>query len=164
MEPSEMDVSLQLLDQLALQMKQCELFIQELKSFVKPNSPPMYCFYSLSLILSGSVSLTIVQQPFPASVKQNKPMEDVISVRLLCGAKFEPYGTAQIKAEILHSASAKSKKNQIGVENAEKIMSEGLATFSDLKFPNGTRKKTVRMKFVAKVRKFSLRRQFLPIG
>jgi hypothetical protein len=78
-------------------------------------------------------------------------MDESVTVRLLTGAKIDPIGTFPIKGEIINSSSSKSKKNQIAVENADRTINDGIATFTELKFPNGTRKKTVRMKFLTKI-------------
>lgn len=64
----------------------------------------------------------VTSQPFPESVKQNKPIEEPISNQLLTGAKFDSKPRLIVKAEVLEPSSGnnKKKKSSIGLENAEK--------------------------------------------
>lgn len=96
--------------------------------------------------------MVIVSQPFPDSVKQHKNLEESVTVRLLTPAKYDMKPRCIIKAEVITTNSKTSnKKHAIGVENNEKFINEaGLAIFNDLKFPNGTRLKSIRLKFTSK--------------
>jgi hypothetical protein len=146
LEPNEMNEIIILLDQLSLQMKQCDLFIQELNSFLTANVQPI-------------VFLAITNQPFPSSIKQNKVMDQSVTVQLFTGSRTEPLGNSLVKAEIAHYPKSNNNsrtrgnaiRNQISVENSEKFMNGRTAIFNDLKFPNGTRKKAVTLKFVSTV-------------
>lgn len=139
-----MELILQLLDQLYIQQKQIELLIQELYSLQKQTLLPC-------------AALVIIVQPFPSSVKQNKNLDEPLAVRLLTSAKCELASPCTVKADIMNQGPVKNKKNAIGVENNEKYLSEGIAAFNDIRFPNGTRLKSVQLKFYAKV---NLRDQF----
>ena len=100
-----------------------------------------------------SAALVIVAQPFPASVKQNKNLEETVSVRLLTGARCDPINlNSLVKGQIVPPSGRGGKtKNPVTVENADRVMVDGLATFNDLKFPVGTRKKSVKLSFDGKV-------------
>jgi len=95
--------------------------------------------------------MVVLSQPFPSSVKQNAKLEEAISVRLLTGAKNDFRPLCVVKAQIISSnnSSKKSTKNApLKVENGERTMNEqGISVFKDLKFPNGTRLKSIRLKF-----------------
>jgi hypothetical protein len=79
------------------------------------------------------MALVIVSQPFPESVKQQKPIDEPVTVRLLTGAKVDLKPNSMVVAEILNF-NTKNKKHIIGIENAEKPLNQhGLAVFNDLK-------------------------------
>lgn len=71
---------------------------------------------------------------------------------MITGAKYDARPPCLIKAELINFNS-KSKKNIVGIENSEKPIAEktGVAQFNDLKFPHGTRLKSIRLKFITKI-------------
>jgi hypothetical protein len=79
-------------------------------------------------------------------------MDEPITVKLLTGAKSDIKPHCVVKAEVINLNTKSNKKNMITVENAEKPLNEnGIAVFNDLKFPNGTRLKSVRLKFTTRI-------------
>jgi hypothetical protein len=98
--------------------------------------------------------LVIFSQPFPDSVKQNKPIDDCVEVKILLGARslLQSGGNAVVKADLVKYESSVKKKKNAGLENCEKPLSrDGVAVFNDLKFPSGTRLKSVRLRFTTSV-------------
>ena len=86
-------------------------------------------------------------------MKQHKSIDEPVTVKLLTGAKFDSRpNSASVRAEIIN-VNSKNKKMTIGIENGEKLFNAetGIATFNDLKFPNGTRLKSIRIKFSSKI-------------
>lgn len=142
LDPQEMHLLLQLQQDLFEKMKQLELYHIELQGFQQENALP-------------ALALVIVSQPFPESVKQHKSIEEPITARLLTGAKCDIKPNTVVRAEIINfsSNSNKAKKNSsLALENAEKQMSEnGVIRFTDLKFPTGTRLKSIRIKFTCRI-------------
>lgn len=115
----------------------------------------MYFFPFLKKFLL-SMALVIIAQPFPESVKQKKKIDEPgVTVRLLTGARFsDSKPSAPVKAEIINfsSSTAKTKKSTFTLEHSEKTLNEhGIARFTDLNFPNGTRLKSVRLKFTSRI-------------
>mmetsp|Transcript_16692 Transcript_16692/g.23195 ORF Transcript_16692/g.23195 Transcript_16692/m.23195 type:complete len:592 (-) Transcript_16692:663-2438(-) len=140
LDSAEMHQLLQAQSQLAILIKQLELYIQELYSLKSDSFLP-------------SFALVILSQPFPDSVKQNKSIDEPVTVKLLTGAKFDSRpNSASVRAEIIN-VNSKNKKMAVGIENGEKLINAetGIATFNDLKFPNGTRLKSIRVKFTSKI-------------
>ena len=137
-DPREMELMLQLLEQLSFQDIQILLFIHELKSIQRNTLQPC-------------AALIIIAQPFPSSVKQNKNLDETLAVRLLLSAKCEFAGNCVVRGDIVNQGPSKGKRNTIGVENNEKYISDGIASFNDIRFPNGTRLKSVQLKFAARV-------------
>ncbi len=128
-------------------MKQLEIYIEELQMTQRETRVP---WYSLNYV-TFSFRLVIVSQPFPDSVKQHKSIDEPLTVRLLAGAKCEQLPHAIIRAEVISLNNAKTKKNAVALENAERtITPNGLSQFSDLKFPTGTRLKSIRLSFTTK--------------
>lgn len=65
--------------------------------------------------------MVITSQPFPESIKQNKAIDEPVSVHLITGPKFDSRPRCVIKAEVLEpTTSNKKKKSSIGLENGEK--------------------------------------------
>jgi len=130
--------------------KQLALYSTELQNFQKDGSMPVY-------------GLHIIAQPFPDSVKQHKSIDEPLNVRLLSGAKFDTRPACTIRADIIDSSNQKgpAQKKSTGsalVENGEKLINEvGIASFNDLKFPTGTRLKSIRIRFSARFNVSDLR-------
>lgn len=82
-------------------------------------------------------------------------MDDAVEVKVLFGARTQlpnQNPPAIAKAELINFEATKGKKSASGLENVDKpINREGLSVFNDLKFPSGTRLKTVRLRFSAKI-------------
>lgn len=84
-------------------------------------------------------------------------MEEAVEVRILLGARSQfpvPNTASMAHAELISAETTKSKKSAAasGLENTDKPFNrDGVAMFNDLKFPSGTRLKTVRLRFAAKV-------------
>ena len=113
-----------------------------------------------------SMALFITGQPLPVSVKQFKPLDEPVVVKLLTGARFPPQGRVScvVRAEIVSddvapstaTASHKKMKNVVGLENSELSMEEDTRSvrFTELKFPTGTRLKAVRLRFATHLNVF----------
>lgn len=92
----------------------------------------------------------IVTQPFPLSVRQNRPIDDSVALELLIGARSNLNPRCLVKAEVVLPQSRKN--NKVGLDGGEVTMSERKAFFHSLKFLTGTRLKTVRLRFTTQVR------------
>jgi len=115
-------------------MTQLEIFEEELK------------YYS-SKKYNNLAAIVIIKQPFPLSIRQNKPLEGEITVRLLSGSTYTAVPSGPIQVQIVTSSSSKSQKNPLTVKNENKDMENGVAVFNNLIFPHGTRKKAIHLKF-----------------
>ncbi|PRP87817.1 hypothetical protein PROFUN_04291 [Planoprotostelium fungivorum] len=150
LESVEMHQLLALEQDLIYHKKQLTLYSTELQNFQKEGSIPVY-------------GLHIIAQPFPDSVKQHKSIDEPLNVRMLSGAKFDTRPACTIRAEIIDSSNQKGpaqKKSTTSalVENGEKLINEaGVASFNDLKFPTGTRLKSIRIRFTARFNVSDLR-------
>uniref|UniRef100_A0A6B2KZR9 Signal transducer and activator of transcription n=1 Tax=Arcella intermedia TaxID=1963864 RepID=A0A6B2KZR9_9EUKA len=140
---------------LLLELKQLELFEFELQQYLQSNAINLG---SLQRIVSSQhrigASLVITKHPFPKSVQQHKPLESGITVKILTGANQSVWPCSPVKAEISYDQRTVSKKNSTPTqfkENNEKEMVDGSATFNDLVFPLGTRKKFIFVKFKVEV-------------
>ena len=72
----------------------------------------LQCIRVRKRFLIRSAQLTIISQPFPASVKQNKNLEETLSVRLLTGARTEPVNVqTTLKGYYLRSSVSKFQTN-----------------------------------------------------
>lgn len=132
----ELDVADNLLD----------LFRHELVFMVEGDHSTSHCF----------ARMLVTKQPFPKTVKQGVKAcgatEDPLLVCLLVAPKAEIQAHGcEVVAELQHEAYTKNA-SQLGVTNrVQKMDSDGSACFSDIKFPNGTRQKMVRVRFAVNV-------------
>lgn len=131
--------------ELVMQWKQLELYDHELRHLLGAEPGRPQCF----------AALVIVKQPFPKSLKQNiktsASAEDPVVVRLISGARTEVRPMSPVKAELLHEDYA-PKKGELGVQNdSQELDARGFATFSAMRFPQGTRIKAVRLQFAVQV-------------
>lgn len=96
--------------------------------------------------------LAIQRQPFPCSVKQNKPVGDATLLRVLTGARVNVTPVTQCKVVVVAPTSSKSKKQAVTVVNDEVGLDSNLvARFGALSFPTGSRLKSVQLKFAVQV-------------
>lgn len=147
---NEMNQLLIFQQELFLQLKQLEIYIQELADLASSVKLPRY-------------NIAIIAQPFPDSVKQHKALDEPLHVRLFTGARVDGLPQTTIRAEVMSlsgskgstSSSSSSKQNAappITLENYEKPLGKnGIAAFNDLKFPVGTRLKSIRLKFSTQI-------------
>lgn len=122
-----------------IDLKQVELYELELQNFSGGNAK-----FQLPTNRVAA-ALLITKQPFPKSVKQNKPVESGgVTVRLLTGALSQNAwnsGTL-IKAEVCSDYSAKPKKNPMTVKNNVKELENGSAIFNVLLLSSSFSKST----------------------
>jgi hypothetical protein len=130
-----------LLNEHQIQMKQLEIYEEELKMYSRKD-------YNNN----GLASIVISKQPFPLSIRQNKPLEEEVTVRLLTGSTYNAAPTGRIGVEIVTSNSSKSKKNPLTVKCDSKDMENGIAVYNNMIFPHGTRKKAIHLKFKLSVK------------
>lgn len=125
-------------NELSIELQQLEMYERELKVAAHPDNVTREQI---------PATLVIIKQPFPRSVKQNKPMEDGVTLRLLTGVYYKVCATGLVRADVITDYTTRSKKNPTTVQNNLKPIQNNVAVFNDLIFPNGTRKKTIRLKF-----------------
>jgi hypothetical protein len=152
--PVELSLLNQLRLELSLQMKQLQLYHIELEGYTHSRTTQSFVV---------PAALVITQQPFPKSVKQNKPVDDGIYVRLLTGAACAIWPADAVVASVVSepapapvttasgrtkkSTNSSSKEETHTVHNNQKMMDSGTAIFDSLTFPQGSRKKTLSLKF-----------------
>jgi len=138
--PNEIHQIDRYLTELNIMSQQVDLFVTELIQMVILDLQP-----------SELVKLVISRQPFPCSVKQNKPVTSPTHVRLLTSARVSVRPTTLCKAIVVLPPS-KSKKNNITVNNDEvELDSTYVARFTALTFPHGSRLKSIQLKYGVKV-------------
>lgn len=139
LEPSEIHSSIQLERTFRIQLKQLELYEQELQYYVQGPTVSK-CFGTL----------VIEEQPFPKSVKKETSVGGPITVRLLSGAKTDIWPASPVKAELIYEEFYQSKAVTPGPilsNDSQEMDQSGVAAFADLKFLQGTRQKVVRLQF-----------------
>lgn len=115
-------------------IKEAEIYIKELNHIKNPSYYPEL------------VSLVIEKQPFPKSVKQNKPLKESIIVKLITGSCTTYRTLGPMTGSIIMDFQTRSKQ-QITVSNNISEVNNDRATFDNIVFPFGTRKRVIRMKF-----------------
>ena len=165
--PLEISLLNQFLLESSLQLKQLQLYQVELEGYMQNKTAQAFVV---------PAALVITQQPFPKSVKQNKPVDDGLHVRLLTGAACSIWPTEQVFATIVtdanpppvavtasgrpkkasargggHDSSHSAANQQFSVLNNQRTMDNNCVVFDALTFPQGSRKRTLNLKFAVTV-------------
>eukprot|EP01128_Nolandella_sp_AFSM9_P009401 TRINITY_DN6005_c0_g1_i1.p1 TRINITY_DN6005_c0_g1~~TRINITY_DN6005_c0_g1_i1.p1 ORF type:complete len:655 (+),score=138.82 TRINITY_DN6005_c0_g1_i1:48-1967(+) len=133
--PSLIELSFTLLRELYLERRQLDMYEIE----VSGNGLP--------------ASLVVVQQPFPRCITYRKVIQSPIIIKFISGSctkdKFKPSG--KVTAEVVLEEYAKVGKRRletVEMKNGDAILGEDyLASFNDLIFRTGTRKKSIQLRF-----------------
>jgi len=136
LDPSEVYQWFNIRREVELLETQLKLYEQEID---QPQNPAM--------------ALIITKQPFPISVKQKKELEESVQVQIFTGAasgsniRVTQPVIASVIGESVPSSRAKKNKQLSVANNQQRMNDKFCATFTGLKFPEGTRKKVIRVKF-----------------
>jgi len=130
---------LEMIQDVTLVRKKLDLCHEELLYYRNPTTAPR-CF----------IALVITKQPFPKPIKQNTKAtgtkEDPVEVELICAPKANYSQAGQVTGKIIKPGRGENKKLEI--IGAEATMgSDGVARFTDIRFPQGTRKSQVQVQF-----------------
>lgn len=102
--PADISLLVALESRLNVIEKQSEMYIQELEHIKDPSSR------------RDLVCLIIESQPFPKSVKQNKPLKESLTLKLLTGVMTQCIPLSSVNASVITEFSSRSK-NPITVAN-----------------------------------------------
>lgn len=104
-------------NELEFLMKQTEMYIKEIEHLNNPNA------------VVDLACLIIENQPFPKSVKQNKPIKESITLKLITGALTQCTPISNVSACVIAEMSSK-RKNPIIVSNNTAELKDNVAIFS----------------------------------
>eukprot|EP01095_Lingulamoeba_sp_RSL-Kostka_P005020 TRINITY_DN1634_c0_g2_i1.p1 TRINITY_DN1634_c0_g2~~TRINITY_DN1634_c0_g2_i1.p1 ORF type:complete len:728 (+),score=240.98 TRINITY_DN1634_c0_g2_i1:560-2743(+) len=133
-------------EELIIIRNKLKVFQEELYHYSQPHqSDDQRCF----------ATLIIIKQPFPKSIKQHtkstSSVEDPTSVELVTGPKTDARPVTSVKAELIYE-EYRAKRGSFTILNDEQDLDENkIASFTDLRFPHGTRLKMVRLQFSLEV-------------
>lgn len=152
--PVEVSLLNQLRLELSIQTRQLQVYQVELEGYLNGRSGQGF---------TVPAALVITQQPFPKSVKQNKVLDDGVNLRLLTGAVCSIWPAEAVTAYVVsetapapaQTSSGRTKKSTStsaaseshSVMHNQKSMENGTVVFDQLMFPQGSRKKTLCLKF-----------------
>lgn len=146
LDPPDLARLMVLLQDLRIQMKQLELYHNELQQLLTPQPTPQ-----------PVAALVISKQPFPVVISKGKQLtEEQLTVRLLTGASpsSQAAPTAAVKATLLcdtHNPAARNAPASPIEGDVQHISPARVAHFP-LKFLSGTRKSAVHIKMGVPVR------------
>jgi hypothetical protein len=117
--------------------------------FLKENDSSFFVQQSFA-------ALMITKQPFPKPVKQKAKstshIEDPTVVELIKAPKADCKPVGPVRAQLIHE-DYKSQPTSMDITNDQQEMDEnGYVSFTELRFPSGTRQKMVRLQFCVQVR------------
>jgi hypothetical protein len=113
----------------------------------------LYLVSSSHHCFSSFAALVISKQPFPKSVKKDSKLgtTDPVAVTLIRGPKTEVRPMSKVKANLLYEDYSAKKDSLTIANDTQDLDPQGEAAFSDIRFPNGTRLKMVRLQFNVQV-------------
>jgi len=145
LDPPDLARLMILLQDLRIQMKQLELYHNELQQLLQPQPT-----------IQPIAALVICKQPFPVVITKGKQLgEEQLTVRLLTGASSQAVPAAAVKATLLsdtHSAPSRPNAPSSPIESDVQHINPARVAHFPLKFLSGTRKSAVHIKMGVPVR------------
>lgn len=136
--PQDFDLTWILEDEILSIQCKTNVLINEINHINNPNH-----VYDLAYLI-------ISKQPFPKSVKQNKPLKEDIVVELITASTCICNILGDTKAEVMSNFQTKNKTQSMAQNNRSKMV-DNKAVFNNIIFPFGTRKRTISLKFYLEV-------------